>query len=108
MKDYKIPKWIWWKRWFDTGLGLTNYAKYPLVLFGIAEITLFKSYKFIVIIGILYTIFCFFAGWFWLKHGFFEAEMEISNQLNPFVKEMRNGKIFKEHGIRKNVKIIGK
>ena len=93
MKEYKYFKALMVKKWFDTGLGLTNYLKYPMVLFGIAEITLFKSYKIILIAGILYTIFCFFAGWAWLKYGFFETEMEISNMFNPFVKEIRNGEL---------------
>lgn len=93
MKEYRFFKALMVKKWFDTGLGLTAYLKYPLVLFGIGEITLFKSYKIILILGIFYTIFCFIAGYLWLKHGLFETEQEISNIFNPFVKEVRNGEI---------------
>ena len=92
MKEYRFWKLLMIKKWFDTGLGLTNYLKYPLVLFGIAEITLFRSYKIILIASVLYTIICFILGWAWLKYGFFLTKQEISNIFNLFVKEMRERK----------------
>jgi len=92
MKEYRYFKLLMIKKWFDTGLGLTNYLKYPILLFGIGEITLFKSYKWVLLLGIIYTILCFILGWLWLKYGFFETEQEITNVFNPFVKEMRKRK----------------
>lgn len=81
------------KKWFDSGWGLLGQFKYAIGLFGIAEITIFKSYKYIVMIGIVYAIICFVLGWTWLRFGFYETETEINNMFNPFIKEMRDNKL---------------
>jgi hypothetical protein len=82
MKFYKFAL---HKRYFDTGMGVTNYLKYPLVLLGIA----IPNVKAIVYVAVIYAIACYFLGWWWLNGGMTDAENEVSNQFNPFVKEMR-------------------
>lgn len=74
-----------YKRYFDTGLGLTNYAKYFIAFFGLASRKVLTT----LIIGFLYAVFCFFLGWWWLNSDFYKAEVELSNRYNLFVLEMR-------------------
>ena len=74
------------KRYFDTGFAVTNYLKYPLVLLGVA----IPKVNAIVVVAILYAVFCYFLGWWWINKGMFAAETEISNQYNLFVQEVRN------------------
>ena len=94
-KPYKFYTFLLWKRYFEQGYALTSYAKYIIFLVGIGEIFVNKSYKIVIALGFVYGIMCFFIGWAWLRFGFYETETEISNRFNPFVKEVRNGKIFK-------------
>jgi hypothetical protein len=82
---FKFLKFALHKRYFDTGLGVTNYLKYPLVLLGIA----IPNPKAIIAVAGLYACFCYGLGWWWLNRGMAEAETEVSNRYNPFVKEMR-------------------
>lgn len=74
------------KRYFDTGFSVLNYLKYPLVLMGIA----IPNVKSIIGVAVLYGLACYFLGWWWLNKGMTEAEAEVSNRYNPFVKEMRS------------------
>ena len=73
------------KRYFDTGWGVSNYLKYPLVLLGIA----IPNTKAIIFISIFYALACYGLGWWWLNSGMTSAETEISNRYNPFVTQMR-------------------
>lgn len=73
------------KRYFDTGFGVLNYAKYPLVLLGIA----IPDVKAIVFVALFFGLFCYFLGWWWLNKGMTDAETEVSNQFNPFVRQVR-------------------
>ena len=82
---FKFLKFALHKRYFDTGMSVTNYLKYPLVLLGIA----IPNINYIIIVSIAYAVFCYFLGWWWLNKGMTEAETEVSNRYNPFVKEMR-------------------
>ncbi len=93
MKHYKFWKFLLLKRYFEQGYGLTSYVKYLIFLMGIGEIIVNKSYKFVMILGILYGISCFIIGWAWYKFGLYETDTEISNRFNPFVKEIRNGEV---------------
>lgn len=47
----------------------------------------------VILFGILFGFICFFLGMFWFKFKVVNAELEVSNQYNPFVKEMR--KVYK-------------
>ena len=74
------------KRYFDTGFGTLNYLKYPLVLLGFAV----PDVQGIIITAGVYAVICYSLGWWWLNHGMAEADAEVSNRYNPFVKEMRS------------------
>jgi len=73
------------KSYFDKGLGLTNYVKYFIAFFAMASLDV----KLTLYLGIIYAILCFFLGWWWFNSNFIEAENEIGNKYNLFVKEMR-------------------
>jgi hypothetical protein len=84
-KHYKFLKVALHKRYFDTGFGVLNYLKYPLVLMGFA----IPKVKLIIVVAVLYAMFCYILGWWWLNDGMMDAETEVSNRYNPFIKEMR-------------------
>lgn len=73
------------KSYFDKGYGVSNYLKYLIAFFGLAS----NDVKTTLIIGIAYAIFCYFFGMMLFKIGYVEAEIEIGNRYNTFVKEMR-------------------
>jgi len=73
------------KRYFDTGMGITNYLKYMIAFFGLASRDIYTT----LMIGVIYAIFCYFLGMFWVKYGLLEEEQEVSNQYNKFVEEFR-------------------
>lgn len=84
-----IPRWLWIKRYFDTGLGLTSYVKYIIAFFSLYSIDKDIPIEWTMILGALYLFFCIFLGWFWISKKLVDAENEISNLLNPFQKEVR-------------------
>jgi len=81
------------KAYFDKGIGLTNYLKYALFVFGAAS----KNVSSTLWLTFFYFIFCFILGYVWYKYQFILAEVEVGNRFNLFVREMRefskNGKI---------------
>lgn len=82
MKRYKF---CLLKAYFEKGYSLTNYVKYIIALFGLASLNV----KATLILGFIYGFSCFIVGWAWFKYGFVEAELEVQNRFNLFVKEMR-------------------
>jgi len=82
-----------WKKYFDTGFGLLNYLKYPLVLLGFAV----PDVSAIIIISVLYAVVCFFLGWAWLNSEFLTAETEVGNRYNLFVREMRRNSVYRRN-----------
>ena len=83
MNLYKI---LLLKRYFDVGLGLTQYFKYIVAFAGIFRII--DGFQALILVT-LYLVFCFVLGFIWLKYGFYEIENEISNRFNPFQTEVR-------------------
>lgn len=79
------------KAYFDKGYGVTSYFKYMIAFYGVTSLNV----KSVMIAGVIYGISCFFIGYLWYKYRFTDAEIEVSNQFDPFVREMRkefNGK----------------
>ena len=73
------------KAYFDKGMSITSYVKYLIALFGISSLNVTAT----LIIGFVYGIACFFIGLLWFKLNIINAEIEVQNRVNPFVKEMR-------------------
>lgn len=76
------------KTYFDTGFSVTSYVKYLIAIFGLSSL----QWKWAVGLFISYGILCFIFGWAYIKFGFYNAQQEVSNQFNPFVKEVRDRK----------------
>ena len=74
------------KAYFDKGYNLTSYLKYVIALFGISSLDVVLT----LVIGFFYGIGCYFLGRWWIKKHFFEAEIEVSNMFNRFVRETRS------------------
>lgn len=73
------------KAYFEKGYGLTHYIKYVIALFGLAS----QDLKSTMWMAVVYALSCFALGYWAYKSGFAEAEIEVSNRFNAFVKEMR-------------------
>lgn len=86
----KIPKWLWIKKYFDTGLGLTSYVKYLIAIFGFYSFIAKINPKWLIVVGVVYLFSCIFIGYWWIKAKMAEKEAEIGNMLNPFAVEMRD------------------
>ena len=84
-KDFKgtSRKLLYYKFLFDKGFGLTNYAKYFLVAIGLV----IKQVSSIIYIGVAYSVLCFIIGWLWAKYGLAQAENDVTNAFNPFIKD---------------------
>jgi len=82
------------KGYFEKGLSLTNYLKYLIALAGAASYLSSKNLNIAIMLAVGYAVACYFLGWLWFNRGFYQAEIEVSNQFNLFVEEMRraNGK----------------
>lgn len=73
------------KAYFEKGYGLTHYIKYVIAFFGLAS----NNLQLTMFFGLAYIPFCFLLGWWWLNHGWLTLEIEVGNEFNRFVKEMR-------------------
>lgn len=89
MANIKIPRWLWYKKYFDTGLGLTSYMKYVIALAGFYSFASDIGTEYVVIAGFLYLFSCIIIGYYWIKYKMVDAENEIGNILNPFQREVR-------------------
>ena len=89
MKDYKIPRWLWYKKYFDVGLGMSSYFRYFLTIFGVYSLGKNIDINYMLYLGVFYSLGCFVFGWYWINKRLYEAENEINNVLNPFQKEVR-------------------
>lgn len=95
MKEYRIYQLIVMRHWtyFNQGLGKTAIVKFFWLLFGFGSIMSGVNYLYSLYLGVAYSIFCYIFGWVFYNKGWNEAEIEVSNRINPFVKEMR--KVYK-------------
>ena len=87
VSDFKW-RFMLWKRYFDTGYGMTGYIKYIVALFGISSLNVERT----LMLGFVYAIFCFVLGYAWFRYHFAELDQEIGNRYNWFVQEMREMK----------------
>jgi len=81
-KHYKL---MLWKAYFDKGYGVSSYFKYLIAFYGISSLDVMVT----MIIALIYGFSCFFVGWAWYKYKLVDAECEVQNVVNPFVREMR-------------------
>jgi len=81
------------KCYFDTGYGITAYFKYFIFVFGGLSFQQNISLKYTIYVMLVYALFCYFFGWAWYRFGWYTAQIEVGNQFNLFVKEMR--KVYK-------------
>ena len=88
MKAYKY-KLNLHKHYFDTGYGITSLFKYFIFIFGGMSLQQSISLKFTMYVLLGYALFCYLFGWAWFRFGWFEAQIEVGNQFNLFVKETR-------------------
>lgn len=77
------------KRYFDQGYATTSYIKWVMAIMGLGNAMITQNLKVAMILGVAYGIFCFLFGLWWIRSGWFTAEVEVGNQYNLFVKEMR-------------------
>jgi hypothetical protein len=73
------------KNYFEKGLSLSNYLKYVIAFGALAS----QDLKLVLIWAAIYGAFCYILGFIWFKSDFIKAEIEVSNQYNIFVEEMR-------------------
>ena len=79
------------KKRFDIGYGETSFIKLVLALFGITTLDL----KLTMSLAVFYAVFCYIFGWGFIKYGWLQAQIEINNLNNLFVKQMRKKERFK-------------
>ena len=89
MKGYKF---CLHKAYFDKGYGLLNQVKYALFLFGVLEGIQTEQMWITAAAGISFIIICYFAGRWWYRSKMIEAEIEVTNRFDLFVKEVRKRK----------------
>ena len=77
------------KQYFDKGYGLTSYLKSLLLVVGIGAAVKQVSALSIILVGLIYGVVCYIAGWWWIKYGWWTAQIEVGNMYNLFVDEMR-------------------
>ena len=92
MRFYKIA---FLEACFNKGYGVTAPVKYLIAIFGISTAIITEEMKLVLILGFGYVIFCLILGYILYKLKYVNAQIEVSNQFNPFVKEVRNSKLFK-------------
>lgn len=93
MKSYKF-KIALHLHYFDKGYGRLSIIKYFWLLAGGLFIQKGIDLKWSIYLGIIYMTVCYLFGWFWYKYEWNTAEIEVVNNINLFVKEMR--KVFKQ------------
>lgn len=86
MRHYNFCKHL---TYFETGYSKTNYIKYLIALFGLSSLNV----KSTMWMAFIYAIVCYVVGVIWWNFGFAEAQIEVVNRHDLFVKQMRKGNI---------------
>ncbi len=92
MKFYKLA---FLEACFNKGYGVTAPIKYLVALIGISNAIVTEKMLVTILAGVGYVIFCFILGYVLYKIKYVNAQIEVTNRYDPYVKEMRNSKIFK-------------
>ena len=94
--SYKF-KLVLHKAYFDKGWGLLSYFKYVFALVGLGSLLEGYSLNSVIIGALVYGVICYILGFVWIHYRWYEEEIEVTNQFDKFVKEMReinkNGKV---------------
>ena len=94
MRRYEFLELLaWQKTYFDRGYGISRYLLVFVGLFGLAS----RDVHTTIVLSIAYALFAYAIGRVLVGVGFIEAEIEVNNKLNKFVKEVRgkiNGRAF--------------
>ena len=88
--EYQV-KWLRQKGYFDAGRGMTDFFKYFVGAYALSSLNIETTIG--IVIG--YGIFCYFFGIFLYKYGWIDAQTEVANRQNQFVKQWRNKEKFK-------------
>lgn len=88
----KIPFWLWWLKYFETGFRFTRYLLYLVALFGLSSDDWQTTFALGVLVGIVSLV----VGYLWIELELADAENEINNIINPFQREVRR-KLGKNH-----------
>lgn len=75
--------------YFDKGYGRLSIVKYFWLIVGGISMQQQISLYYTMYLGFVYVVVCYLFGWFWFRFGWFTQEIEVSNQFNKFVREMR-------------------
>lgn len=73
------------KAYFEKGYGLSHYIFKLIAVFGLTS----QQLEATIWALIIYTILCFVVGFCFYHFGFVNAELEVRNRYDPFVKQMR-------------------
>lgn len=73
------------KFYFEKGYSLSHYFFKAAAVVGIAA----GDAKSTLIMALAYGAFCYLLGRWAYNSGFSQAEIEVNNKIDPFVKEMR-------------------
>ena len=84
MKHYRFCKHL---TYFETGYSKTNYIKYVIALFGLSSLNVSVT----MWAAFIYAFICYGVGVIWFTQGFADAQIEVVNKHNLFVKQMRKG-----------------
>lgn len=82
MKFYNL---LFAKSCFDKGMSLMYYLKYVILAVGIASRDVMTT----IWLGVGYVITSGILGFIWFHYNLADAEKEVMNRYDPFVKEMR-------------------
>ena len=74
--ELRCFKLLLWKRYFDTGYGITSYAKYIVAMIGVGEVVK-GNITTLLIIGLAYAAICFLIGWAYIYFKLIETDLEI-------------------------------
>lgn len=94
MKKFNLRDWLGFdgkvklqlqRNYVSQGKAMFGFIYGLIALFGISS----RDVKTTLILGVIYSFFCYFAGRYLYKHRWVEADIEAGNRYNPFVKEMR-------------------